>query len=691
VLAHPPLARGRIRIRVVGMAAATLLWLATGFTPVSAGPDIDTLQEISALEDRRSLGDGRLVQLLTNENSETRAAAARALGRIGAAETVTDLLSALDDEDENVRLETIFALGQIGAAAARERIAQIAATGSSLAEREEATLALGKLEGEGRVDAIIPLLADSAAAIRAAAALALARAADSTAGSHLEPLLRDPQPEVRADAAWAAGRLKAKDLAAAVRNLLNDPDDDVLLAATKAAGQLEDREAIQPLSLLTRHPDWRVRVNVANALGQMKVIDALAGLAILGKDENVHVRAAVAAAMLEIPYHYKKDDILYPLVEDEEPEVRAATMRPLAVGLEKRDSIGEEHWLSAADSSMHVVIAAYESFAEAARRVEPGLPYHWRAGACAYMKGRLKNPDAPLGEKITAAMLLGDFETAWPRKELLEVLSTVHPLVTAAALHALGRMTSRDTLALRLHLEETPTIICRVLDEDPASATEPDIRWMAAEALANFDSDVGRERLRKLAAEDPDYQVRERAAESLVELGEPRPEIRPPGELPGEAAPLDDSFLKSRPGRYEAVLETNRGRIVLELLNREAPRTVQSFVQLAESGFYNGLTFHRVVPNFVAQTGCPIGNGWGGPGYRLRCEINRLRYERGMVGMAHSGKDTGGSQFFITHSRQPHLDGRYTIFARVIEGMDVVDSIRADDKIEKIEIKKKLW
>jgi peptidyl-prolyl cis-trans isomerase B (cyclophilin B) len=118
---------------------------------------------------------------------------------------------------------------------------------------------------------------------------------------------------------------------------------------------------------------------------------------------------------------------------------------------------------------------------------------------------------------------------------------------------------------------------------------------------------------------------------------------------------------------------------------------VQSFVQLAQSGFYNGLTFHRVVPNFVAQTGCPIGNGWGHPGYRLRCEINRLRYERGIVGMAHSGKDTGGSQFFITHSRQPHLDGRYTIFARVIEGMDVVDSIRVDDRIQRIEIKKKLW
>ncbi|MGQ0723486.1 MAG: peptidylprolyl isomerase, partial [Candidatus Eiseniibacteriota bacterium] len=219
---------------------------------------------------------------------------------------------------------------------------------------------------------------------------------------------------------------------------------------------------------------------------------------------------------------------------------------------------------------------------------------------------------------------------------------------------------------------------------------EPDIRQSVAEALGNFDTEDSRRVLRRLL-DDPVWRVRNEAATSLGKLGEESVEAAPPGELPGPAEPLDEAYLERKPGTWSAQIETNRGRIVIELLHREAPRTVQNFVKLAEAGFYDGLSFHRVVPNFVIQTGCPIGNGWGNPGYEIRCEYTPLRYERGMVGMAHAGKDTGGSQFFVTHSAQRHLDGRYTVFGRVVEGLDVVDSIRVEDRIEKVEIKKKLW
>ncbi|KPJ61722.1 MAG: peptidylprolyl isomerase [Latescibacteria bacterium DG_63] len=133
-------------------------------------------------------------------------------------------------------------------------------------------------------------------------------------------------------------------------------------------------------------------------------------------------------------------------------------------------------------------------------------------------------------------------------------------------------------------------------------------------------------------------------------------------------------------------MATERGEIVIRLLGKEAPNTVENFVRLAQDGFYDGLTFHRVVPNFVIQGGCPRGDGWGGPGYTIRCEINRRHYLSGAVGMALAGKDTGGSQFFITHSPQPHLDGRYTIFGQVIRGMDVVDSIERGDRIVEVRI-----
>ena len=135
-----------------------------------------------------------------------------------------------------------------------------------------------------------------------------------------------------------------------------------------------------------------------------------------------------------------------------------------------------------------------------------------------------------------------------------------------------------------------------------------------------------------------------------------------------------------------AVIHTKKGDIRIELFAADAPMTVDNFIQLAKSGFYNGLSWVRVVPNFVVQGGDPRGDQNGGPGYQIRDEINLRQYGTGTVGMALSGKDTGGSQFFITHAPQPHLDGGYTIFGQVTEGMDVVNRIARGDKIERVEI-----
>jgi cyclophilin family peptidyl-prolyl cis-trans isomerase len=138
--------------------------------------------------------------------------------------------------------------------------------------------------------------------------------------------------------------------------------------------------------------------------------------------------------------------------------------------------------------------------------------------------------------------------------------------------------------------------------------------------------------------------------------------------------------------RPEVLLSTSRGELHLRLDCPEAPLTCLNFMQLANQGFYDGLTFHRVVPDFVVQGGDPLGNGWGGPGYALRDEINRLRYDRGAVGMALSGPDTGGSQFFITLSPQPHLDGRYTVFGHVVGDDGVLDRLVQGDRIERMDV-----
>jgi cyclophilin family peptidyl-prolyl cis-trans isomerase len=138
-----------------------------------------------------------------------------------------------------------------------------------------------------------------------------------------------------------------------------------------------------------------------------------------------------------------------------------------------------------------------------------------------------------------------------------------------------------------------------------------------------------------------------------------------------------------------AIVTTSKGSFTMELLPTEAPLTVDNFVRLAQRGYFRGITIHRVVPNFVIQDGDPRGDGNGGPGYQIRCEINQVPYERAAVGMALSGKDTGGSQWFVTHSRQPHLDGGYTVFGRVTSGMHVVDNIVRGDIVQSIVIREK--
>jgi peptidyl-prolyl cis-trans isomerase B (cyclophilin B) len=139
---------------------------------------------------------------------------------------------------------------------------------------------------------------------------------------------------------------------------------------------------------------------------------------------------------------------------------------------------------------------------------------------------------------------------------------------------------------------------------------------------------------------------------------------------------------------YRATIETNRGTIVLELFPEYAPKTVNNFVFLAREGFYDGVAFHRVISDFMVQGGDPTGSGRGGPGYRFEDEFkgNPLRHERGVISMANAGPGTNGSQFFITHGPQPHLDGRHTVFGKVATGQDVVDSIEQGDRMVKVTI-----
>ncbi|MBT5506812.1 MAG: peptidylprolyl isomerase [Flammeovirgaceae bacterium] len=140
----------------------------------------------------------------------------------------------------------------------------------------------------------------------------------------------------------------------------------------------------------------------------------------------------------------------------------------------------------------------------------------------------------------------------------------------------------------------------------------------------------------------------------------------------------------------KAEIHTQKGIMKIEFYEQDAPKTVQNFIDLAEKGFYDGLTFHRVIPNFVIQGGCPDGTGTGGPGYAINCELsgNNQHHDKGVLSMAHAGKNTGGSQFFVCHSRTntAHLDRKHTCFGKVIEGLTVIDMIKEGDVMDKVVI-----
>ncbi len=135
----------------------------------------------------------------------------------------------------------------------------------------------------------------------------------------------------------------------------------------------------------------------------------------------------------------------------------------------------------------------------------------------------------------------------------------------------------------------------------------------------------------------------------------------------------------------KAIMETSKGTMTIELFEKDAPNTVKNFTDLINKGFYNGLSFHRVIPDFMIQGGCPEGTGTGGPGYKIKCELNDNKHLPGTLSMAHAGRDTGGSQFFICHVACGHLDGEHTVFGKT-EDMDVVNSIEKGDTINKVTV-----
>jgi cyclophilin family peptidyl-prolyl cis-trans isomerase len=210
-------------------------------------------------------------------------------------------------------------------------------------------------------------------------------------------------------------------------------------------------------------------------------------------------------------------------------------------------------------------------------------------------------------------------------------------------------------------------------------------RAAALGAVARIDPTVARPVLED-ALKDREWAIRVRAALLLREQGVADAEPARPAQGGRTIEQAEWDILLNPKFSPHAFIETDRGTIEIELAILDAPLTVSNFIALVRQGFYNGIAIHRLVPDFVMQHGDPRGDGDGGPGYTIRDEINQRPYLRGTVGMALDWKDTGGSQYFITHSPQPHLDDRYTVFGHVVNGMEVVDQLQQWDVVRRIRI-----
>jgi cyclophilin family peptidyl-prolyl cis-trans isomerase len=283
-------------------------------------------------------------------------------------------------------------------------------------------------------------------------------------------------------------------------------------------------------------------------------------------------------------------------------------------------------------------------------------------------------------ERAAAAHALGELDSNRARPELLAALADDEVAVVATAAEALAKIGVSDSVVVDALIEAV---------RHNQSPNEPDIAVAGLSALGEMKA-IGAESLATELLASPQPQIREAARECLVSVvGEERAaelaeSHQPAPWRPAAVAP----YRAGPPDARRAILRTSRGDITLELYSEESPRTVENFVRLAEEGYYDNVAFHRVVPNFVIQDGDPTGVGWGGPGYAIRCEYNLKQYGVGAVGMALAGKDTGGSQYFITHSPQPRLNGRYTIFAQVVEGLENVSRIQVGDLVYGIEIER---
>jgi len=683
-----------------------------------------TLLQIIEAEDERRWDDADLGKLLTDANPSVRRRAALAAGRIGDEGAVAPLSAMLRaDRDEAARAMAAFALGEIESESGADALVEVLRLSKATEVRARAVEALGKIAAalpDARQDskkrlgmAIADALASEGRLPKPNRALvllgltAMLRAKPENGARTVALFLNSSDARVRADAANALARLRAKESLERLRAMLSSDADAVARAnAARALGAAEDAAAFDALALhATTDADSRVRVSAVRSLAQLKNARASDVLVRRGEELLIAYRSARAGGASN------------PAEANELLEVATALGRALQNSNDERATAllrqARDAGLIAPEvetALARVAPAQYlrdRSVADFVSRVtsfkDPSITWQ-KVSAVGQGLGEMANvTSAQVGNSVVG--LQADAQIAL--RSLVQSENTP-ALAVPDLLRALQAFKPADLAAVAREELKADDVIVRATAADILSEMPPDAdnsRSLAAAlpralqdemndaalsvigALSKQQGAEATDALQK-ALETTDYLVRRRAADVLRgRAGGASSGARRVETVNTTNHRSDYERAAARTGKQvRAVVSTDKGAFTIELLPEDAPLTVDNFVALARRNYFNGIAFHRVVPNFVIQGGDPRGDGNGGPGYQIRCEINMVPYGRGAVGMALSGKDTGGSQWFVTHSPQPHLDGGYTVFGRVIAGMDVVDRIVRGDRIRSVNV-----
>ncbi len=625
----------------------------------------ERLADIIHIEDTRQPVD-RLEDYLNDDSARVRCYAAMAIGRIGAENAGKLLMGHLTDSSLDVARTAAFAIGLTGQ---NQWASSLADTARSL----PSTVAARAIKSAGRLadstmtpvhNKLAGYLADASPEVREAACLALFYArAKATAEAIIPVLDRELDPGVQKAGLFALARLGVTSAGSVYSKYQADPDPEVRMLAVQGLAKANISDKVRLIALSLNDADNRV---TAQAIASLQITADSGATYYLARKLETQADEKLTVALLGALRALRSDK-----------GVATAEMH-VSSGL-------RENVVAAAIGYLAVIKQD---------RIVPVID-------------SLLNTKPPARVRVACADAFAEIHNASVIPRLAMLFKDEDPIVRGAAF---GHLVAIDSTQVDLYIkialadpDKMPIVLA--LDQigqrkltgylpqvqklmGRAKDLDLDIRRSLIDVVSKYVDTLGTDSaLSELVIEglkDPEYIVRRQANDLFREkFGHDRSNMVVPAETRITEKQLQ-KVMADTSGHPTALIQTNRGEIEIELLPDVAPLTVLNFIDLARSGFYDGLSFHRVVPNFVVQGGCPRGDGWGGPPYYIRCEYSDVPFERGTVGIATSGHDTGGSQFFICHSPQPHLDARYTVFGQVLSGMDVVDQIVVGDIIQKI-------